>query len=314
MIQHIALDRSAQEAMNTASLDPWTDAYDPKLRKSDRWAWLMGRGLPVGEMHDMFATGGFLIHGLEVNVPCTTPSDGRRPYRKRPLTEGYLNAVATLLDAHPVAFAGEKEGELIHQIVPIQGDENSLSNRGAEPFDFHIEGPHLDLPPCGLMLMCIRNREQGPTSVFDLGAMFDAAPKWVRDGAKKADFAFQSGASYANPVTRMLALMEGAGPDARYRLNLDYMYGTTPEAMAVEEWVRTAMHDEDSPHRQQFTLQPGQLLVINNRRMAHARDGFTPMYDGYQRWLQRMYITRFPLRGAAGDPRWPHVWSPTFSD
>ena len=34
-------------------------------------------------------------------------------------------------------------------------------------------------------------------------------------------------------------------------------------------------------------LQPGQTLLINNRKGAHSRTPFTARFDGTDRWLQR---------------------------
>lgn len=39
-------------------------------------------------------------------------------------------------------------------------------------------------------------------------------------------------------------------------------------------------------------LKPGDLMIVDNRRAIHARSGYTPRYDGTDRWLQRMYVRR----------------------
>jgi len=38
-------------------------------------------------------------------------------------------------------------------------------------------------------------------------------------------------------------------------------------------------------------LEPGDLLIINNRKVMHGRSEFIPRYDGQDRWLQRVYVT-----------------------
>ena len=37
-------------------------------------------------------------------------------------------------------------------------------------------------------------------------------------------------------------------------------------------------------------LKPGDLLLIDNRRVLHSRNAFQAHYDGYDRWLQRIYL------------------------
>ena len=50
-------------------------------------------------------------------------------------------------------------------------------------------------------------------------------------------------------------------------------------------------------------LEPGDLLVLDNRRMMHGRSIFTPKYDGNDRWLQRSY-SHVDL--AKAKTEWPH--------
>ena len=37
------------------------------------------------------------------------------------------------------------------------------------------------------------------------------------------------------------------------------------------------------------SLGPGDLLVVDNRKAVHGRTGFTPRYDGQDRWLRRCF-------------------------
>jgi hypothetical protein len=39
-------------------------------------------------------------------------------------------------------------------------------------------------------------------------------------------------------------------------------------------------------------LQPGDLVIIDNYRAVHGRRPFQPRYDGRDRWLKRVHVTR----------------------
>ena len=39
-------------------------------------------------------------------------------------------------------------------------------------------------------------------------------------------------------------------------------------------------------------LEAGDLLIVDNRRAVHGRNQFQAYFDGYDRWLQRGYVTR----------------------
>ena len=46
-------------------------------------------------------------------------------------------------------------------------------------------------------------------------------------------------------------------------------------------------------------LQPGDVAFIDNYRAAHGRKSFRARYDGTDRWLKQLNITR-NLRGSRG--------------
>ncbi len=50
----------------------------------------------------------------------------------------------------------------------------------------------------------------------------------------------------------------------------------------------------------QHLIEPGSLLLIDNRRCVHARSDFKAYYDGRDRWLQRMAVVR-DLEASHGD-------------
>jgi len=40
----------------------------------------------------------------------------------------------------------------------------------------------------------------------------------------------------------------------------------------------------------EILLEPGDLIIIDNRRTSHSRTKFKAYFDGYDRWLQRAFI------------------------
>jgi L-asparagine oxygenase len=44
--------------------------------------------------------------------------------------------------------------------------------------------------------------------------------------------------------------------------------------------------------RRTLILEPGDLAFVDNRLALHGRTGFTPRYDGRDRWLQRIFVHR----------------------
>lgn len=48
-------------------------------------------------------------------------------------------------------------------------------------------------------------------------------------------------------------------------------------------------------------LDAGDLLIVNNSRAAHGRTAYTAVFDGSDRWVQRVYAKR-ELVGCPGEP------------
>jgi L-asparagine oxygenase len=44
--------------------------------------------------------------------------------------------------------------------------------------------------------------------------------------------------------------------------------------------------------KHQVHLDPGSLLVINNKKVLHSRSEFPANFDGNDRWLIRSYVSR----------------------
>jgi hypothetical protein len=94
------------------------------------------------------------------------------------------------------------------------------------------------------------------------------------------DLRFRAG---ADPTTRLRML----GEDGRLRydreLVLEQEAGDAAESIA-------ALTEAVGHNAASFTLQPGDLLVIDNFRTSHARTAFSARFDGTDRWLSRLFV------------------------
>jgi L-asparagine oxygenase len=65
----------------------------------------------------------------------------------------------------------------------------------------------------------------------------------------------------------------------------DLMEGLTPEAHGL---IRRIV-DIYEAHRTGHVLEPGDVLVIDNRTTVHGRSAFEPRFDGTDRFLVRCF-------------------------
>jgi len=151
----------------------------------------------------------------------------------------------------------------------------------------------------------LKNSEQGKTSYVLLEDMLRAAPLTVANSMTLPDFGIRIGESFGHDKTFWRPLLEYKDGDAFFRIDLAEMFTNTAHARDALKWIADYVH----AHKKEVNLQPGSVMVINNRKAAHARVGFTPDFStGDHRWLQRMYMTKDLTQGEKADDRYPHVW------
>jgi len=92
------------------------------------------------------------------------------------------------------------------------------------------------------------------------------------------------------PVDQPVPLLFG-GPDLPYLLFDDYyaepLPGDHQAAAALTALSQTLANAE-----QDALLAPGDVLFIDNYRAVHGRRPFTARYDGTDRWLKRISVSR----------------------
>lgn len=66
--------------------------------------------------------------------------------------------------------------------------------------------------------------------------------------------------------------------------------GIDTEAQVALDALKAAAASEDVTCG--IRLEAGDLLILDNRRCAHGRTPFVAIYDGTDRWMQRVYVRR----------------------
>lgn len=284
------------------------DPYTPGHRNRAELAEILAGTVSVAAIRAAVNAGWALVTGLPVDTDLPlTPTDGKRsPVKASKVSEALLNGFSHLLDMHPVAYDNEKDGDLIHQVHPVAGWESSNSNRGADTFAMHIEAPHHPFPPDVIALTAVRNFEYGATNFSPMADVLETAPEGLIDQLHMPEYTIRIGESFGHQTEHVWPIAETLHGVTTYRVDLAEMRPMNARSGAALDWLRRRVAECE----RRVVLQPGDLLIVNNRQTLHGRVGFRPDYArGLQRWLQRQYMTVDPFRGEKADARWPHVWS-----
>lgn len=298
-------DRLARELAGLA--DPGADVDRASTRCHQVFAGLpldvLQRILDFGRHPD--TPGVALIGNLPVDpVLPPTPRDGR-PCPDKPgyVAEGVLLGLSSLL-GEPVGMLSEKEGRIIHDVVPVPGGERTQTNQGSEAsLNFHSDIVHdpvgrYDLAnPDFLVLVCLRDdhERRAVTSYADARDISAALSDDVLSTLRSPLFRLNAPGSYtrqhaggAEVLSDPVPLISGSRAYPEIAVSANGVHAMTSRAGAALDRLRETCRSVAQPVR----LEPGQALLINNRKGVHARSAFTPRYDGLDRWLQRTYVRR----------------------
>jgi L-asparagine oxygenase len=251
------------------------------------------------------APGVLLVRNLPVDPQLPpTPVDGVPSRQKKTfIAESVLLGLSELL-GEPVGFTTEKNGRLVHDVVPVSAGATSQTNQSSRVFlNFHNDIVHdksgrYDVSnPDFLVLNCLRQDAEkeaityyadardvtarlGPGTVEILRAplfRLNAPGSYVRDVANGSEV-------LSSPV----AVVSGPSDCPEIAASANGVYGLNQTASQALKDLQQTCEDVAHPVR----LEPGSALLINNRKGLHARSQFLARHDGRDRWLQRTYLRR----------------------
>lgn len=239
----------------------------------------------------------------EANLPAT-PIDGQRsPHKLTNCSELLATGIAALL-GQPIAFATEKPW-LVNDIIPVLGMEAALTNAGStDNLPWHFEhsstGMPLDiLAVSELVLTCLRGDPfgQGHTLVADVRDALELVGAEEERILRESQFFFRLPPSMREISEKAASARFGPRPllrgqeDTLHAIGGLYPGGVealTPAARRALDALRSALDQVG----QAVESVPGRAVILNNRNTCHARSHFQPRYDGSDRWLQRVLVTR----------------------
>jgi L-asparagine oxygenase len=230
-----------------------------------------------------------------------TPADGQSIEAKLTYaTEGVLLGIGRTL-GHPYAFKKEKKGKIIQQVCPVPKSAHQLSNEGSlADLGMHVENSFSEFRPHYLVLFCLRgDRDHAAKTRLASGKAIASrlSPEHLA-AARAPEFLIQAPTSFAvregeklySEPTPMLF-----GPEEYPELRLDLAPFTEFLTKRAEEAFAAIQEAIAEPGVVlDVDLQPGQALLLANRKVSHGRTVFNPRYDGQDRWLQRMFTISDP--------------------
>jgi Fe(II)/alpha-ketoglutarate-dependent arginine beta-hydroxylase len=223
-----------------------------------------------------------------------------------------------------IAWSTQQDGAVVHDIAPIKGHEHEQLGTGCmEELTWHTEDAFHPFRGDYLGMMCLRNRERVPTTLAaldvagldqeSLSILF--APLYTirpdnshlrknrvdpTDGHARLDAAHGRIEEMETRPEKVPVLF--GSPESPY-CRLDPYFMDPPATPAAQEALQKLLRLVDS-RIEDLVLETGELCFIDNFKAVHGRRPFVPRFDGTDRWLKRVNITRNlrPSRAARSSP------------
>jgi L-asparagine oxygenase len=237
--------------------------------------------------------GTLLLRNVPLDEPPTpTPADGvAPPWTTVPMSTVVQLAVTSWM-GDLIAYADEKDGLLVQDVIPAPGAEDRQENTGSKLLELHTEDGFHPYKPDYLTLLCLRGDRAGQartvTGSVDraLPLLSDACVRALRRPRFVIEYASSFTPSGAAPGrSKPLAVLSGPLHRPELVADLHAMRPLDPAAGFALDELRTAL----TGCLRGVVLEPGDLLIVDNRTAVHGRTAFRPLYDGSDRWLRRCF-------------------------
>lgn len=240
-----------------------------------------------------------LVRGLPVHDAWVGPSPtvyNRR--RGKSSEEIRVELAAVLLSSCLGDVFGwrlQHDGSIIHDLAPRPEHEKLGFGTGSrEHINWHTEDAFHPCRADYVALFCVRNSHQVATTIGFLD--HSALSERDRQLLSASLFTFRPDPSYLMagadraPGTDRGSILFGDPADPYLRFDQDYV-DWPDDADGVSAAVE-ALRQVIEEKLIELPLRPGDFLALDNHRAVHGRPSFTPNYEGTDRWLKRINITR----------------------
>ncbi|MCQ4311385.1 TauD/TfdA family dioxygenase [Pseudomonas stutzeri] len=202
---------------------------------------------------------------------------------------------ATALLGEPIGYVQESSGCIVNNCFPQQTQSRAATSDSFDTeLDLHTENAFHSIQPDYLLLLCLRQdpAAEAITYIASVDRILDCLDHEQQAFFLNEPYNFLSdyGATEKNQridINKHQTVLYG-DPDAPFfRFDPQFMIAYSDRAQSALDKLRAIAWEAVEPVR----LTRGDLLIIDNRRTAHARSPFTARFDGSDRWMQRTFAS-----------------------
>lgn len=260
-----------------------------------------------------------LISGYPISdekIGKTPPHWQYKPEISPTLEEEILFILFSSLLGEVIGWSTQQAGHIIHDVIPIKGHESKqISTASEELITWHNEDAFHPYKGDYLGLMCLRNQQRAATTVASID-MIQLEPSQVQT-LFEPRFTIRPDQSHLETNQSDLPAKNYSNDllhSAHEKINamnknpqkISVLYGDPKRPyICIDPYFMDELKDDQEAQETmniliqaidakltELILQPGDFLFIDNFKAVHGRKPFKARYDGKDRWLKRIIITR----------------------
>jgi len=200
---------------------------------------------------------------------------------------------ATSLLGQAIGYPQESNGAIINNFFPHQAHSKSASSDSYDTeLDLHTENAFHAVLPDYLLLLCLRQDplSEAITYITSINAILERLDREDVAYFFNEHYNFLSDYSTTAKNCRLdigkhQSVLYGDPNTPFFRFDPQFMVAQNAHAKARLQHLNDIAWAVKEPVK----LATGDLLIIDNRKTAHARSPFTALLDGSDRWIQRTF-------------------------
>lgn len=238
--------------------------------------------------------GFLLLEDAQIGEIPVTPAS-RSELNKPDTSSERLLLQATALLGEPIGYVQESNGCIVNNFFPQQTQSRAATSDSFDTeLDLHTENAFHAIQPDYLLLLCLRQDPAAEAITYIASAERILERLSYQDQVfllnEPYNFLSDYGPSEKNQridINKRQTVLYG-DPDSPFlRFDPQFMKAYSDRAQSVLDRLRAIAWEVVEPVR----LTRGDLLIMDNRRAAHARSPFTARFDGTDRWMQRTFAS-----------------------
>jgi L-asparagine oxygenase len=239
--------------------------------------------------------GYILIKSIDIGEIPSTPTFSTQQAKINFKSEFMLSCFGSLL-GEQFGYIQESAGSIYNNVFPVPTRQTEQSSESSDVLlTYHTENCFHEIQPDYLVLLCLRQDRYGHarTCVASVRNILSKITKHTRTVLENPNFKFfsdykENGKGDRNDIELIQSVLYGDLCDPYMRFDSAFMKPLNPSAEAAISELENAIAEVGC----HIALEEGDMLLIDNKRSAHARTSFKANYDGTDRWLQRIFVSK----------------------